>query len=177
MKHLTQAECIEICKLINPNLKWEWNDHFNIEDQPYYAVNGLGSSTELFMIKIYYNHDKITIIDGNNEIMEEKIVKFQSNKKILQILDNNHSKVNEITSNSKDDSSKFVLKKYVDKITDKFSTIIEYRMKKSSILNNNDGLPYTYKFDLNVRIFVENNDFLNSKIVLVLTFYAPEPGT
>ena len=66
---------------------------------------------------------------------------------------------------------------YVKKLTDKFSKTVEYRMKESVILNNNKGLPSNYKFDLNIRVFVENNDFMNSKIVLVLTYYAPQPGT
>ena len=66
---------------------------------------------------------------------------------------------------------------YVNKISDKFSKTVEYRMKESVILNNNKGLPSNYKFDLNIRVFVKNNDFMNSKIVLVLTYYAPEPGT
>jgi hypothetical protein len=66
---------------------------------------------------------------------------------------------------------------YVKKISDKFSKTVEYRMKESVILNNNKGLPYDYKFDINIRVFIENNDFLNSKIVLALTYYAPDPGT
>ena len=66
---------------------------------------------------------------------------------------------------------------YVKKISDKFSKTVEYRLKESVVLYNNEGLPYSYKFDINLRVFVENDDFLNSKIVLALTYYAPEPGT
>lgn len=66
---------------------------------------------------------------------------------------------------------------YVKKISDKFSKTVEYRMKESVILNNNKGLPYNYKFDINIRVFVENNDFMKSKIVLALTYYAPYRGT
>jgi ribosomal protein L7/L12 len=50
-------------------------------------------------------------------------------------------------------------------------------MKDSVVLYNNEGLAYGDKIDLNLRVFVENDDFLNSKIVLALTYYAPEPGT
>jgi len=66
---------------------------------------------------------------------------------------------------------------FVEEITDKFSTTVEYRMKKSALLDNNKGLPYIYKIDLNIRLFVENNDFLNSKIVLAITYYAPHSDT
>jgi len=66
---------------------------------------------------------------------------------------------------------------YVKKISDKFSKTVEYRMKESVILNNNKGLPYDHKVDINIRVFTENNDFMNSKIVLALTYYSPDPGT
>lgn len=66
---------------------------------------------------------------------------------------------------------------YVKKISDKFSKTVEYRMKESVILNNNKGLPYDHKVDINIRVFAENNDFMNSKIVLALTYYSPDPGT
>ena len=174
MNNLSPAECIEICKLINPNLTWVWNDHFNMDDPPFYAINGTGNLDELYMVKIYYKNENIVLIDGNSENMDENIINFQSNNKILQILGD---KGVEKISSSKDDTSKLVLKKYIEKKSDKFSTTVEYRMKESAILDNNEGLPYTYKIDLNVRVFVENNDFLNSKIILALTYYAPEPGT
>jgi hypothetical protein len=174
MKNLSPTECIEICKLIKPNLTWVWNDHFNMDDPPFYAINGTGNLDELYMVKIYYKNENIVLIDGNSDNMDENIINFQSNNKILQILGD---KGVEKISSSEDETSKLVLKKYIEKKSDKFSTTVEYRMKESAILDNNEGLPYTYKIDLNVRVFVENNDFLNSKIILVLTYYAPEPGT
>ena len=174
MKNLSPAECIEICKLINPNLMWEWNDHFNMDDPPFYAVNGTGNSGELYMLRFYYNNDKITLIDSNSENMDEKNIDFQSNNEILKILG---VELDENKSSSSDESNNLIFKKYVEKITDKFSTTVEYRMKESAIIENNEGLPYSHKIDLNVRVFVENNDFMNSKIILALTYYAPEPGT
>jgi hypothetical protein len=172
MKNLTQEECIEICKLINPNLKWEWNDHFNSDEPPFYAINGTSNSGELYMLRFYYNKDKITLIDGNSANMDEQNIDFQSKKEILKILGVELDK-----SSSSDESKKMIFNKYVKKITDRFSTTVEYRMKESVVLDNNEGLPYNHIVDINLRVFVENNDFLNSKIVLALTFYAPEPGT
>jgi hypothetical protein len=62
---------------------------------------------------------------------------------------------------------------YVKKIKDKYSKTVEYRMPDSIILDSN-----VYgEIDLNMRVFVENSDFMSSKIVLALTYYAPEPGT
>ena len=153
---------------------WEWNDHFNMDDPPFYAVNGTGNSGELYMLRFYYNNDKITLIDSNSENMDEKNIDFQSNNEILKILG---VELDENKSSSSDESNNLIFKKYVEKITDKFSTTVEYRMKESAIIENNEGLPYSHKIDLNVRVFVENNDFMNSKIILALTYYAPEPGT
>jgi hypothetical protein len=48
MKNLSPTECIEICKLIKPNLTWVWNDHFNMDDPPFYAINGIGNLDELY---------------------------------------------------------------------------------------------------------------------------------
>lgn len=174
MKNLSPKKCIEICKLINPNLTWEWNDHFNTDEPPFYAVNGTGKSGELHMLRFYYNNDTITLIDGNSENMDEKNMDFQSNNEILKIMG---IELDENKSSSSDETNNLIFKKYVEKISDKFSTTAEYRMKESTILDNNEGLPYSYKIDLNVRVFVENNDFMNSNIVLALTYYAPEPGT
>jgi len=174
MKNLSPAECIEICKLINPSLTWVWNDHFNMDNPPFYAINGTSNSDELYMVKIYYKNENIVLINGNSDNMDETIIDYKSNNKILDIIG---SELHGNTSNPADESHKLILKKYVEKITDKFSTTVEYRMKESAILENNEGLPYSYKIDLNVRVFVENNDFMNSKIVLALTHYAPEPGT
>jgi hypothetical protein len=174
MKKLSPSECIEICKLINPNLMWEWNDHFNMDDPPFYALNGTGNSGELYMLRFYYNNDKITLIDGNSENIDEKNINFQSNNEIIKILG---VELDENKSSSSDESNNLIFKKYVEKIKDKFSTTVEYRMKESAIIENNEGLPYSYKIDLNVRVFVENNDFINSKIILAMTYYAPEPGT
>jgi hypothetical protein len=172
MKNLTQEECIEICKLINPNLTWEWNDHFNSDEPSFYAINGTSNSGELYMLRIYYNIDYITLIDGNSENMDEQNIDFQSNKEILKILGVELDKIS-----SSDEIKKMIFNKYVKKITDRFSTTVEYRMKDSVVLYNNEGLAYGDKIDLNLRVFVENDDFLNSKIVLALTYYAPEPGT
>ena len=174
MKNLSPAECIEICKLINPSLTWVWNDHFNMDNPPFYAINGTSNSDELYMVKIYYKNENIVLINGNSDNMDETIIDYKSNNKILDIIG---AELHGNTSNPADESHKLILKKYVEKITDKFSTTVEYRMKESAILENNEGLPYSYKIDLNVRVFVENNDFMNSKIVLALTHYAPEPGT
>ena len=174
MKNLSPKECIEICKMINSNLTWEWNDHINMDAPPFYAVNGTGNSGELYMLRFYYNNDKISLIDGNSENMDETIIDYKSNNKILDIIG---VELHGNTSYPADESHKLILKKYVEKITDKFTTTVEYRMKESAILENNEGLPYSYKIDLNVRVFVENNDFMNSKIVLAFTYYAPEPGT
>ena len=174
MKNLSPAECIEICKLINPSLTWVWNDHFNMDNPPFYAINGTSNSDELYMVKIYYKNENIVLINGNSDNMDETIIDYKSNNKILDIIG---AELHGNTSNPADESHILILKKYVEKITDKFSTTVEYRMKESAILENNEGLPYSYKIDLNVRVFVENNDFMNSKIVLALTHYAPAPST
>jgi hypothetical protein len=171
MKNLSRKECIEICKLINPNLMWEWNDHFDMDDPPFYAVNGTGNSGELYMLKFYYSNDKITLIDGNSENFDEKNIDFQSNNEILKIMG---VELDANLSNFSDESHKLIFKKYVEKITDKFSTTVEYRMSDSIILRDFEGYG---ELDLNVRVFVENNDFVNSKIILAITYYAPEPGT
>jgi len=51
MKHLSREECVKICKLINPNLIWEWNDHFDMDNPPYFAINETGNSDEFYMIR------------------------------------------------------------------------------------------------------------------------------
>jgi hypothetical protein len=174
VKKLFPADCIEICKLIKPNLTWVWNDHFNMDNPPFYAINGTGNSDELYMVKIYYENRIIVLIDGNSINMDETIIDYKSNKLIQDIIG---VEFDENIFNAVDKSQKLIVEKYVEKITDKFSNKVEYRLKESVILDNNEGLPSSYKFDLSVRVFVENNDFLDSKIILVLTFYAPEPGT
>lgn len=47
MKHLSPAECIEIANKINPNLTWYWNDHFDTDEPPFYAINPPKSSHAL----------------------------------------------------------------------------------------------------------------------------------
>jgi hypothetical protein len=95
----------------------------------------------------------------------------------VRVVRNYREKVVTDTNNMQKNPTNSIKVDYVKKISDKFSKIVEYRMKESVILNNNKGLPYSYKFDINLRVFVENNDFTNSKIVFALTFYAPESGT
>ena len=181
MKNLTQEECIEICKLINPNLKWEWNDHFNSDEPPFYAINGTSNSGELYMLRFYYNNHNITIIDMNSKKLDETIIEYHLDKEIIDIVNGVNKKsnkeLNEKKSSSSDEIKRMIFNKYVKKITDRFSTTVEYRLKESVVLYNNEGLAYGDKIDLNLRVFVENDDFLNSKIVLALTYYAPEPGT
>jgi hypothetical protein len=98
-------------------------------------------------------------------------------KGYVRVVRNFREKVVSDTYNMQKNPKLNIKAEYVKKISDKFSKTVEYRMKESVILNNNKGLPYDYKFDINIRVFVENNDFMNSKIVLALTYYAPEPGT
>ena len=96
---------------------------------------------------------------------------------LIRVVRNFREKVVIDTDNLQKNPKLNIKPEYVKKISDKFSNTVEYRMKESVILNNNKGLPHDYKFDINVRVFIENNDFMNSKIVLALTYYAPEPGT
>jgi len=47
--------------------------------------------------------ERITIIEGNSENMDETIIDFQSNNKILQIIE---GEVDQSMGNSKDETSK-----------------------------------------------------------------------
>lgn len=96
---------------------------------------------------------------------------------LIRVVRDFREKVVSDTDNLQKNPKLNIKAEYVKKISDKFSKTVEYRMKESVILNNNKGLPYHYKFDINIRVFIENNDFINSKIVLALTYYAPHPGT
>ena len=91
MEHLSKAECIEIANEVNPNLNWAWNDHFDTDEPPFYAVNGTDNFGALFMLKIYYDTDMMVLIDGNSEKFEENLVDFKSNDKILIIINRKES--------------------------------------------------------------------------------------
>lgn len=110
---------------------------------------------------------------SNGEIMGNS----EAYDSLVRVVRNFREKGVTDTNNMQKNPKLNIKAEYVKKITDKFSKTVEYRMKESVILNNNKGLPYDYKFDINIRVFIENNDFLNSKIVLALTYYAPDPGT
>jgi hypothetical protein len=110
---------------------------------------------------------------SNGEIMGNS----EAYDSLVRVVRNFREKGVTDTNNMQKNPKLNIKAEYVKKISDKFSKTVEYRMKESVILNNNKGLPYDYKFDINIRVFIENNDFLNSKIVLALTYYAPDPGT
>lgn len=109
---------------------------------------------------------------SNGEIMGNS----EAYDSLVRVVRNFREKGVTDTNNMQKNPKLNIKAEYVKKISDKFSKTVEYRMKESVILNNNKGLPYDYKFDINIRVFIENNDFLNSKIVLALTYYAPDPG-
>jgi hypothetical protein len=173
MKKLTEEECIEICEFIYPEIIWEYFDDITWEEgSPYHAIDGfLSLDVEAKSIAIYYENNEIIITDKTSKNMKEKRLDLQ------KILDQVFPKNIIDKSSSSDEIKRMIFNKYVKKITDRFSTTVEYRMKESVVLYNNEGLAYGDKIDLNLRVFVENDDFLNSKIVLALTYYAPEPGT
>jgi hypothetical protein len=175
MKNLTQEECIEICEFIYPEIIWEYFDDITWEEgSPYHAIDGfLSLDVEAKSIAIYYENNEIIITDKTSKNLKEKRLDLQ--KIFDQVFTN--KELNEKKISSSDEIKKMIFNKYVKKITDRFSTTVEYRMKDSVVLYNNEGLAYGDKIDLNLRVFVENDDFLNSKIVLALTYYAPEPGT
>jgi len=87
MKNLAQDQFIEIGKILDPKLVWVWNDHFDSETPPFYAINGLGNSNEIFMVKFYYDIDKITILDGQTFV--ERDINYRSNDNILGIVSKN----------------------------------------------------------------------------------------
>jgi hypothetical protein len=110
---------------------------------------------------------------SNGEIMGNS----EAYDSLVRVVRNFREKGVTDTNNMQKNPKLNIKAEYVKKISDKFSKTVEYRMKESVILNNNKGLSYDYKFDINIRVFIENNDFLNSKIVLAFTYYAPDPGT
>ena len=94
MKNLTQEQCIQIGQLIKPNLKWKWNDHFFDDDPPFFAINGTNDSeftvtklfSELYMLKLYYTEQRITLLDGNSDDFIETEIDFSDNPEIISIL-------------------------------------------------------------------------------------------
>jgi hypothetical protein len=110
---------------------------------------------------------------SNGEIMGNG----EANYSLVRLVRNFREKEVSDTNKMAENPTLDIKVKYVKKISDKFTKTVEHRMKESIILNNNKGLHNDHKVDLNVRVFVENNDFMNSKIVLALTYYAPYPGT
>ena len=86
MKNLSQEQCIEIGRIINPKLSWKWNDHFDTEDPPFYAVNGVSTSNEIFMLKVYYNIGIIGILDG--QTFAESTIDFSAINDIVRIVNN-----------------------------------------------------------------------------------------
>jgi hypothetical protein len=109
MKNLSQSECIKICELIKPELKWEWNDHFDMDEPPYFAINGTGNSDKLYMIRLYYTNDSITLIDSNSEDIHEEVVDFKANSEILKIISNS-SNIQYMENNIDEKNQTFVQK-------------------------------------------------------------------
>ena len=76
---------LKVCKIINKNLNWSYNDDFT--DEKFKGFNGeLGD--EIWMVKFYYELKKIKIVKSKLETdeIEEELFDFRSNEKICGIL-------------------------------------------------------------------------------------------
>jgi hypothetical protein len=124
MKKITQEQCLQIGKVIKPNLNWVWNDSFDSDNPPFYAINGTGQN-ELWMMKFYYTLNQVKIINGNDDNFEEIEIDFLNNKEILNILNVSDSVgLNNTTNPNEKIKMHYVLEGEIDK----FTKIAEYEM-------------------------------------------------
>ena len=80
---------ILVCNEINKNLEWYYNDNWEeeVNGKNFKAFNG-ESEGIIWMVKFYYELKTIGIIKSNNdEVEEEEIFDYESNKNICEILD------------------------------------------------------------------------------------------
>ncbi len=123
MWNLSEDECLEICKCINADLNWTWNDHFESENpqNTFYAVNGSNES-DLWMVEIKYPTKEIAIIKSSigdeGEMIEEKF-DYAQNDCIKNIL--------------RKDGALEELKKWKEKLDLELITQEQYDEKKNEL--------------------------------------------